>query len=175
MTSTLVRHPATPCEAVSGLSVEALRHGNRLDLRYRLRGDIGALVIPAPRSDAGRTDELWKTTCFEAFVRAPEAPEYWEMNFAPSGDWAAYSFSGYRAGMSPALDIVPEPPVFEVREGGAELSVQVGLAALPPRRWRLSLTAVIEEAGGRLSYWALAHPPGRPDFHHADGFVLELT
>ena len=40
--------------------------------------------------------------------------------------------------------------------------------------WRLGLTAVVEETGGRISYWALAHPAGRPDFHRADCFVLEL-
>ena len=30
-------------------------------------------------------------------------------------------------------------------------------------------------ACGGISYWALAHPPGKPDFHHADGFALELS
>jgi hypothetical protein len=34
---------------------------------------------------------------------------------------------------------------------------------------------VIEETNGAKSYWALKHPPGKPDFHHADGFVLELV
>ena len=48
-------------------------------------------------------------------------------------------------------------------------AVQVSSAA-----WRLALTAVIEETGGAKSYWALKHAPGKPDFHHADGFVLEL-
>jgi hypothetical protein len=33
---------------------------------------------------------------------------------------------------------------------------------------------VIEDADGRLSYWSAAHPDGRPDFHHAAGFVVEL-
>jgi hypothetical protein len=40
---------------------------------------------------------------------------------------------------------------------------------------RLALAAVSEAAGGRLTYWALQHPPGEPDFHHPDGFVLELS
>jgi hypothetical protein len=40
--------------------------------------------------------------------------------------------------------------------------------------WRIGLSAVIEEADGTISYWALAHPPGEPDFHHADCFALEL-
>lgn len=37
-----------------------------------------------------------------------------------------------------------------------------------------AITAVIEETDGTKSYWALAHPAGKPDFHHPDGFVLEL-
>jgi hypothetical protein len=40
--------------------------------------------------------------------------------------------------------------------------------------WRLGLSAVIEEANGRKSYWALAHPPGKADFHHSDCFAYKL-
>ena len=43
-----------------------------------------------------------------------------------------------------------------------------------PRPWRLGLAAVIEEVDGRKSYWALAHPPGKADFHQLDGFALEF-
>ena len=39
---------------------------------------------------------------------------------------------------------------------------------------RLALAAVVEEDDGRLSYWALQHAPGNPDFHHPEGFALEL-
>ena len=42
------------------------------------------------------------------------------------------------------------------------------------RDWRAGLSAIIEEADGTKSYWALAHPPGKPDFHHPDCFALEL-
>ena len=45
----------------------------------------------------------------------------------------------------------------------------IGLSGFSESFIRVSITAVIEEKGGRKSYWALAHPPGRPDFHHADG------
>jgi hypothetical protein len=41
---------------------------------------------------AARTDELWRHTCFEAFVRTSPAPAYYEFNFAPSTQWAAYRF-----------------------------------------------------------------------------------
>jgi hypothetical protein len=39
----------------------------------------------------------------------------------------------------------------------------------------IGLSAVVEATDGSLSYWALAHAPGRPDFHHAHSFGLELT
>ena len=42
------------------------------------------------------------------------------------------------------------------------------------RIWFVGLSAVIEAENGSLSHWALAHPPGAADFHHADCFVLEL-
>jgi len=45
---------------------------------------------------------------------------------------------------------------------------------LRPGAMRLALSAVIEEERGRLSYWALRHPPGKPDFHHPDAFALAL-
>jgi hypothetical protein len=38
----------------------------------------------------------------------------------------------------------------------------------------LALAAVIEDHRGQLSYWALEHPVGKPDFHHPDGFTIEL-
>jgi hypothetical protein len=40
---------------------------------------------------------------------------------------------------------------------------------------QLSICAVIEEIDDRLSYWALTHPAERPDFHHPDGFVLQIV
>jgi hypothetical protein len=50
------------------------------------------------------------------------------------------------------------------------------LSSLPSNaRWRLGLSAVIEETSGRRSYWALAHPPGKADFHHSDCFAHELS
>jgi hypothetical protein len=39
---------------------------------------------------------------------------------------------------------------------------------------RLGLAAVIEDRARVLSYWALKHPTEKPDFHHADSFVVEL-
>jgi hypothetical protein len=40
---------------------------------------------------------------------------------------------------------------------------------------RIALAAVIEDEKGRFSYWGLRHAPGKPDFHHPDGFALEVA
>jgi hypothetical protein len=65
-----------------------------------------------------------------------------------------------------------------VRADRLELTAAIDLGALSPRLTgadlRLAVSSVIEAADGRCSYWALRHPPGRPDFHHPDGFALAL-
>jgi hypothetical protein len=38
----------------------------------------------------------------------------------------------------------------------------------------ISLTAVIEQVGQGVSYWALAHTGAEPDFHRRDSFRLGL-
>jgi hypothetical protein len=127
-----------------------------------------------PESDSpGRADELWKTTCFEAFLRAEASDSYREWNFAPSGDWAAYDFSGYREGMSPAE--VAEPYV-RMEDKFTWWALGATIAVDAERTWHLGLSAVLEEKDGTKSYWALAHSnPDKPDFHLADCFAAKLA
>ena len=39
---------------------------------------------------------------------------------------------------------------------------------------KVGLSVVIEDTDGTKSYWALAHPPGAPDFHHPTCFAATL-
>jgi hypothetical protein len=160
-------HPDTPCAARAPREAEAARDGPGLSLRYVLTGDLGRLRIP-PRALAERADELWRRTCFEAFA-AGEGGGYSEFNFSPSTQWAAYRFEGYRRGMTP-LEMAP--PQIQVRQGDERLELSARLM-LPTFR-RLGLAAVIEEADGRISYWAVQHAAGKPDFHHPDCLAFEL-
>jgi hypothetical protein len=171
MRRTLIRHPDSPCAAVSRIEVEVARpRTGVLALRYLVVARTGDLHLPPPTAPI-RTDELWRRTCFEAFLREPQGEAYREVNLAPSTQWAAYGFDGYRKGMRPA-DGFDAPHIrLRMTADGFELHAAMELAAAP---CRLGLSAVIEEADGRISYWALAHPPGKPDFHHADCFALEL-
>ncbi len=174
----LICHPTTPCEAVSSIDVHALRTQEAaLEIRYTVRGDIDRLVIPA-EAPPRRADRLWQHTCFEAFVAnslSVAGAGYCEFNFSPSREWAIYRFSAYREGMTAVEAALPS---ISVRRDAASLTLEavVDLVAMPALRFglRLALCAVIEDAEHRLSYWALAHPLAKPDFHHVDGFALEL-
>lgn len=166
-------HPDSRCDAVTAIGVGvSRREAGILVLSYEVTRASGDLRLPLTTAPA-RADELWRHTCFEAFVRPVSEAAYFEFNFAPSTQWAAYRFDGYRSGMR-AAEV--SPPRINVKSAAANLTLQAALDLddLPPVRWRLGLSAVIEEVSGRLSYWALVHPPGKPDFHHADCFAREI-
>jgi len=148
-----------------------------LSFAFSLHGDLTRIRIP-PSASPQRADELWKHTCFEAFVVTTGELSYTELNFSPSREWAAYLFTGYRVGMAP-LEI-EQPRPMRVRSGpyGLELHVVVRRVDPPEQdegaRSRIALAAVIEETDGRKSYWSLKHPVDKPDFHHPEAFALEL-
>ena len=103
----------------------------------------------------------------------PEAAAYTEINLSPSGAWAAYSFDGYREGMATPAEFAPPP--FSDRRASDRYELQAELNLdFPDTEWRLALSAVIELTDGSKSYWAIAHAPGKPDFHHPDAFAVIL-
>ena len=147
-----------------------------LQLVYHITARPAQLSIPAP-CPSGFTDGLWQHTCLEVFVTTPDEEAYREFNFSPSGQWAAYAFHAYRQrnpDFSPAL-----APRISLNHRADGLTLEAFLpAALLPRREKqagllLGLSAVIEDSSGGLSYWALAHPSDRPDFHLRSAFCLK--
>src|SRR5262245_61058979 len=148
-----------------------------LALTFGLEGDLSRLRIPGA-AEHRRGHELWRHTCFEAFVARDGDAAYHEFNLAPSREWAVYAFRAYRDGGP--LDDATLAPRIAVRRGGdrLELDAHVALDRLSARHrdeaLHVAVSGVVEEHDGTLSYWALRHPTGKPDFHHADGFVLRL-
>lgn len=166
-------HPDTPCAALRAIEVEVLRpEPDEIHLAFFLAGDLTRVRFP-PEAALERVDELWRHTCLEAFVRPDDGEGYVELNVAPSSQWAAYRFSSYRDGMENDPAVVVSTWEISVRaERGSATASFVNLP--PDAPWRVAVSAVIEETSGEKSYWALAHPEGKPDFHHLDGFVLDL-
>lgn len=128
-------------------------------------------VIPA-LSEPWRADELWRTTCFEAFVGVAGAESYREWNFAPRGNWAAYDFSAYREGMEKSD--VRSPPYIRMEDNFTWWTLGATIALEADKDWDLGLSAVLEEKDGTKSYWALAHASEKPDFHARDCFIAKL-
>jgi hypothetical protein len=172
----LLCHPATPCSYVSAVTARVDRlSADLLVVYYEVEGDIDQLQLPPQRRSA-HTDGLWQHTCFEAFVRESGVRSYVELNFSPSSEWAVYRFEDYRRGMSAV-----EPPhapkiICRRRENRLEADVDVHLTGIVPRaELQLALSAVLEDQQGKISYWALAHPPGNADFHDDAGFAVRLA
>jgi hypothetical protein len=177
-TLALTRHPQSSNSAVRTIEAHVGRGSDgALAIRYVLDAELDALRIPALRS-ARHADRLWQHTCFEVFVRELGANAYVEFNFSPSSEWAMYAFDQYRVAASVKTDR-PAPRV-AVRATRAALEIEAAiqldtLIALPDVNLAIAISAVIEDREGALSYWALAHPAGQPDFHHADSFALTLS
>ena len=173
-TLALVPHPDHPPLGVRAVTATlGPAQGHWLPIRWRIEG-AGALTVP-PFAGRGRADGLWRTTCFELFLAPLAGEEYCEFNLSPSERWAAYDFAGYRYGM--AERAMPRDAVCTLRGHGNLMifDAALPLAGLPEMPCRAGLSAVIEEASGRISYWALAHPAGKADFHHPACFATTLA
>jgi hypothetical protein len=178
MSLPLHRHPQSAVDPVSLVEAGGARlEDGTLTLHFMAVGKERSVRLPPPRAPR-RADELWRHTCFELFVGAPANGGYYEFNFSPSRAWAAYRFDSYRSGMTQAE---VDPPKIEPRALGPMfgLDATINLAPLPElvpwESWRIGFSAVIEAEEGGLSYWALTHPPGKPDSHHPDCFAVELA
>jgi len=175
MTETVLQcHPLSEKGFVGGIAMHVDRaEAGRLRIKYTLHGLIDGIHF-AEVAQPERTDGLWKHTCFELFCGRADDGSYVEFNFAPSGQWAAYAFTGYREGMT-ELACAPPHINYMAGEGVFEMTVTVDLPeSLRTVDIMAGFSAVIADKGGRTTYWALAHPPGKADFHHKDCFALQL-
>jgi hypothetical protein len=170
--------PSQCPETVRAVRVRVRRSANaELRISFQLDGNVTRILIPPPSAPRFAT-ELWRHTCFEAFIAIEGKSAYYEFNFAPSGEWAVYGFRSYREG-GPLVDNTMRPHIaVRATDSHFELDGLVRLDALSPALplapLRIGLSAVIETSEG-LSYWALLHPLDKPDFHHVDGFALLLA
>ena len=109
-------HPNSLSFAATQLEVEVSRPRNStLLLSYAVTGRMRDLQLP-PVVATTRADELWRHTCFEAFLRTLPGAAYYEFNFAPSTQWAAYRFSSYRSRIR-AASALPDTSARQKRSG----------------------------------------------------------
>lgn len=149
------------------------RPDGNVRFEYALEGRLDALRLPSAAAPAPLP--LWEHTCFEAFLSTLGKESYHEFNFSPDGQWGVAMFSRYRE-LGRWLE-EGSTPLIETSCAGDRLTlvVEVPPAVLPAGPvLRVGLSAVIEHSDGRLEYRAVRHSTAKPDFHHADGWVLQL-
>jgi hypothetical protein len=176
MQLTLVPHPATPPSDPMFKVWANVDHAAALgavastSIFFGVGAPPSRFVIPA-EEEPGRQDNLWQTTCFEAFLRASDGTSYREWNFAPSESWAAYDFTSEREGRTNA-DV--SSPYIRVEDNLIWWALGATIAVEAEVNWQLALSAVLEEKNGTKSYWALAHGGDKPDFHDPGCFVARV-
>ena len=144
----------------------------RLQVSFALQTPAETVLRPQPCGQIERRDELWQSTCFEAFFAEPGQERYWEINLAPNGHWNVYRLDGYRRGLR------PEPLVsgltYALRQSAAELQLRFSLNLQPliaeSSGLECSLTAVLDHPQHGCSFWALNHSGDQADFHRRDSF-----
>lgn len=173
----LIPHPATPPNDPDLKVWANVDHAGSLavvattNIWFGVGAPIKRFTVADPAAEPAREDELWKATCFEAFLRPLGEEMYREWNFAPSGNWAAYDFTARRAGMTGA-DVAD--PYIRLEDNLTWWAVGAAIAVPADSNWELGLSAVLEESDGRKSYWALAHAGDAPDFHDPGCFIARL-
>jgi hypothetical protein len=170
-------HPSKPTETVGAIAVFVRRTARpELQMTFRIDGDIPRLRIP-PAGVVRIGTDLWRHTCFEAFIAIEGEAAYHEFNFAPSSEWTAYELRGYRDGHPMTNERLAPHIVVRSTSSRLEIDATVRLDFLSDTHGRaplrVGLSAVIEASDG-ISYWALRHPRDKPDFHDADSFALRL-
>jgi hypothetical protein len=149
-----------------------LRQLNFLTICYELEGDIAQIELP-PAAIPTRQEDLWEKTCFEFFLAIASAPNYWEFNLSPNGDWNVYRFKDYRQGMEEEHRITTLPFQVSRQSGVFKLELALDLGLIMPREadLEIGITTVIRTKSGEISYWGLTHCGTQPDFHLRDSFM----
>ncbi|HEY5602234.1 MAG TPA: DOMON-like domain-containing protein [Gammaproteobacteria bacterium] len=161
------------------LSGSLLMLGNKINVCYRLSGDITRIQFPEKSASPSRRDQLWNSTCFELFAGSMGKSGYWEYNLSPSHDWAVFSFTDYRTNKADELSISDVVMTTKFDNGKAFelntiLSLPDTLSGHNPDL-NIGISAVLQDKSGQRHYYALSHPGQQPDFHHRIGFTIHVN
>ncbi len=169
--------PASDTPSIS-ITVKITLQNDIIALHYCLEGKTEDILVPPISRNPSRTDELWKSTCFEFFLAIKDDPQYWDFNLAPSSDGNVYHMDAYRRVNFKEEVLIQQLPIEVQSEPDLfHLNALVNLHPIlrPAQFLELGIAAVIQTAEGQETYWALAHPASVPDFHLRESFTLKLV
>lgn len=181
----MIKVPLVPFRSSeSKISIEAgvARSRNGIQLSFSCSGLEPEIVAGAKLgkslAEAGdRADKLWETTCFEAYFAPMGRDEYWEFNLSPQAKWNLYRFSGERMGMRREESISQVNIEFSLINSTLQVQAEFRMPRKisPMSPLEIGLTAIIGRDPNEVSYWAIEHLRGKPDFHVRESFRIELV
>ena len=151
------------------IQVDLKAQGSALHLEYHVKGPMERVVLPKPVKEGLWTEELWKESCFEIFLKETGSAHYWEWNFSPSGNFWSMEFEEYRIRKEACEQLRPLREI-EAKLGPKDFKLQVQLP-LPRLPREVGVSAILKLNDGFTCHWALKHPAARPDFHDFRGFT----
>jgi len=143
---------------------------NKIRIHFKWK-DPRSEVLLVSRGQSQRADELWKTTCFEAFVQPLNSKHYWELNLSSSGNWNVYKFEDYRLPQLPKADL--EAQLTRMLSADNEIDAEFRLPLGGGQHFRCGLSAVVELKNAEKVYFATHHAGAKPDFHLSESFILK--
>jgi len=139
------------------INVEVEFINNTCLLTYDFSGlDVNKILYPPQVSQPRRVHDLWKHTCLEFFYKSKNNPQYWEINYAPSGNWNCYHFDNYRQGMK------EESEIKNISGNRKSFSAPI---LCQSDFLEIQISCAIETLEKQIHYYAIAHPAGKADFH----------
>lgn len=163
-----------PFEVTSKISIV----NEFLIVEYSVAKNIDSIILPAIKTNPGRTIGLWNRTCFELFLRPKNLKEYIEFNFSPSHDWNCFKFNDLNDELREWIQVKKIDLKTFTDQNLFHLKAQITLKNLPlsflnHHQLQFSTTAVIEENNleNPKSYWAIKHTDNKPNFHHPESFT----
>ena len=158
------------------LEADAHVEDSILKLEYCLidKGDLFELPKSTQKWQAGDVvleDGLWNHTCFEAFLNPFGMGQYYELNFSLKPAWNQYQFDRYRYPQPPnkGNDFELKTLVWDQFESRLIVELKNNTKF---RKFKVGLTAVLEEKSLTKHYCALAHKGAKPDFHLLESFTI---
>ena len=155
-----------------------IRRGSKsIDIEYNISDPYFDILWPRPVNPPLREDDLWQHTCFELFLAPWGMSDYWELNFAPSGNWNCYHFKAYRENQRRERSIYSSKITrIEIDNLTQRITASIPIVdRISKHTYSVGISAVIEDKSGTLHYYALTHTDaGKPDFHDKKSFMLTL-
>lgn len=176
--------PFEPKKSVNQVEVGFELIDNKLHLKYLLSGSLDKILKLDESLQINRKNEIWKSTCFEFFLKSPQQNHYWEMNLSPSGDWNFYHLEDYRKSLKEEA-LIGTPQIqkdfngekfqlscsFDLNSLMNSIMISKGIAASV---FQMGLSCILQKRDLTVEYYSLGHSKEKPDFHNSQFFLASL-